>query len=221
ASSPPALIESAWALNIPCFEGYGLSECCAVVAMNHPGQHRTGSVGPVLNGLDVTLENGEITVTAPTVMVGYLNGDPAPVSWKTGDLGHFDGEFLVIDGRKDALLVTGAGRNISPEWVEQRVNADPRIVSSALGLRDIEGDGEVDGQLVLVVVAIARISLPEISQHLDDLPDYARPTWVILTDPTEPDLLFPAGTPNRATARALINSRQAIPLRPTPERRVS
>ena len=40
----------------------------------------------------------------------------------------------------DALIVTGAGRNISPEWVEQRINADPRVVSSALGLHE-DGDG--------------------------------------------------------------------------------
>lgn len=215
ASSPPALITAAQAQNIPCFEGYGLSECCAVVAMNHPGQQRIGTVGPVLDGLDVSLENGEITITGPTVMVGYLNGDPAPEKWKTGDLGHFDGDYLVIDGRKDALLVTGAGRNISPEWVEQRVNADPRIVCSALGMRD------ENGQLVLIVAAVAPITLAEIAQHLDDLPNYARPAGIILTDPTEPGLLFPAGTPNRAVARSLINVRDAITLVANPERLAS
>jgi long-subunit acyl-CoA synthetase (AMP-forming) len=206
ASSSPALIKSAQAVGIPVCEGYGLSECCAVVAMNCPDDSVAGTVGQVLDGLDVTIENGEITVSGPTVMVGYLNGKTAPVRWHTGDLGHFEGDRLVIDGRKDALLVTGAGRNISPEWVEQRVNADPRIVSSALSIR---GD---DGALVLIVAAATSITCNDLIPHLADLPDYARPQAVIFVSPTEPDFLFPVGTPNRKIAQKLVDSRTAEPL---------
>ncbi len=215
ASSAPALIAAAQDAGIPAYEGYGLSECCAVVAINRPGDNAPGTVGPLLDGLEVALEDGEITVSGPTVMVGYLNGDPAPTVWHTGDLGHFDGDRLVIDGRKDALLVTGAGRNISPEWVEQRVNADPRIVSSALGVR------QSDGALVLIVVAVAPVSMSDIVGYLADLPIYARPSAMILTDSTEPGLLFPVGTPNRATAAALINSRAAHPIQTQPESNAS
>ena len=206
ASSAPALIHAALDLGIPVHEGYGLSECCAVVAMNRPGDNKPGTVGHVLDGLSVSLDRGEIVVSGPTVMNGYLNGPTVPEVWRTGDLGHFDGNRLVIDGRKDALLVTGAGRNISPEWVEQRVNADPRIAGSALGLR------KSDGALVLIVVAIAPVSPREISECLADLPIYARPAGVILTERSETGLLFPVGTPNRAVAAALIDSRNALPL---------
>jgi len=206
ASSAPSLIDKAVASGIPVHEGYGLSECCAVVAMNRPGDNHPGTVGPVLDGLNVTLDAGEIVVSGPTVMSGYLNGAPAPDVWRTGDMGHFDEDRLVIDGRKDALLVTGAGRNISPEWVEQRVNADPRIVSSGLGLR------ASDGALVLIVVAAAPVELAEIESHLADLPSYARPSAVILTDPSEPGLLFPVGTPNRTIVAQIINSRPAMAL---------
>jgi long-subunit acyl-CoA synthetase (AMP-forming) len=206
ASTAPTLIKSALSVGIPVCEGYGLSECCAVVAMNRPGDSVAGTVGQILDGLDVQLVDGEITVAGPTVMVGYLNGDPAPTRWHTGDLGHFNGDRLVIDGRKDALLVTGAGRNISPEWVEQRVNADPRIVSSALGLR------ASDDALVLIVVAAAPVTVKDLAQTLGDLPPYARPCEVILTDPSEPNLLFPVGTPNRAVAKTLIDTRPSVPL---------
>jgi long-subunit acyl-CoA synthetase (AMP-forming) len=201
ASSSASLIKSAHDIGIPVHEGYGLSECCAVVAMNRPGDNQPGTVGPVLDGLNVSLENGEIVVSGPTVMQGYLNARPAPSVWHTGDLGHFDGDRLVIDGRKDALLVTAAGRNVSPEWVEQRVNADPRIVSSALGIR------KSDGTLVLIVVATAPVSPREIEIHLSDLPIYAQPTALIITDPSEAGLLFPVGTPNRLVAATLINTR--------------
>jgi long-subunit acyl-CoA synthetase (AMP-forming) len=203
ASTAPSLIHAAMAAGIPVHEGYGLSECCAVVAMNRPGDNQPGTVGPVLDGLRVTLDQGEVLVSGPTVMRGYLNGAEAPSVWRTGDLGHFDGDRLVIDGRKDALLVTGAGRNISPEWVEQRVNADPRVISSALGLR------ACDGALVLIVVALAPVSAGEIARALSDLPVYARPSALILTDPSEAGLLFPVGTPNRDVAATLINTRDA------------
>jgi long-subunit acyl-CoA synthetase (AMP-forming) len=211
ASSSPSLINAAQDIGIPVHEGYGLSECCAVVAMNRPGDNHPGTVGPVLDGLNVSLESGEIVVSGPTVMQGYLNGDPAPDVWHTGDLGHFEGDRLVVDGRIDALLVTGAGRNISPEWVEQRVNADPRIVSSVLGIR------KSDGALTLIVVAVAPVSSSEIGAYLSDLPIYAQPTALIMTDPSEAGLLFPAGTPNRSVAASLIDTRSTQSLNITPE----
>ena len=204
ASTAPALIDAAHNLGIPVYEGYGLSECCAVVAMNRPNDTcaGAGTVGRILDGLDVALIDGEIIVTGPTVMEGYLNGAPTPARWHTGDLGHFKDGHLVIDGRKDTLLITGAGRNISPEWVEQRVNADPRIVSSALCLRD-------DDSLVLIVATMAPITSLEISHTLADLPDYARPKEVIFLSPKEPGLLFPVGTPNRKIAKHLVNATNA------------
>lgn len=103
--------------------------------------------------------------------------------------------------------MTGAGRNISPEWVEQRVNADPRVISSALGLR------QSDGALVLIVVAGAPVLAHEIEGYLSDLPIYAQPTGLILTDLSEEGLLFPVGTPNRLKAAAIINARLAQPLK--------
>lgn len=214
ASTAPSLIHKAVAAGVPVYEGYGLSECCAVVAMNRPGDNHPGTVGPALDGVQVTLDAGEIVISGPTVMSGYLNGAAAPAVWRTGDMGHFEEDRLVIDGRKDALLVTGAGRNISPEWVEQRVNADPRVVSSGLGLR------AADGALVLIVVALAPVELAQIEGHLADLPSYARPSAVIFTDPTEPGLLFPAGTPNRAVVAEIITSRPALALA-TPEKRIA
>lgn len=204
APCSPALIRAAERAGIPVHEGYGLSECCAVVAMNRPGDNTAGTVGPVLDGLDVRIVDGEITVAGPTVMQGYLGAAPAPARWHTGDLGHFDNGRLVVDGRKDALLITPAGRNISPEWVEARVNADPRVICAALGLRTR------DGALVLIVALAAPVTPAEIAARLRDLPDYARPEAVILVDPTEPGLIFPAGTPNRAAAAELVNARAAL-----------
>ncbi|MBC7158169.1 MAG: AMP-binding protein, partial [Rhodobacteraceae bacterium] len=78
APTPPALLAAAEAAGIPVHEGYGLSECCAVVAMNRPGTAAAGSVGRVLDTVRVTIEDGEIVVEGPSVMEGYLGGPPAP-----------------------------------------------------------------------------------------------------------------------------------------------
>ena len=210
AASAPALLRAAWARGIPAHEGYGLSECCAVVAMNRPRANVIGTAGEVLDGIDLRIEEVEITVAGPTVMSRYLGGPPAPERWRTGDLGRLENGRLIVEGRKDTLLVTPEGRNISPEWVEQRVDADPRVLASALGLRR-------DGALVLVVVACAPVEPAEIALRLSDLPAYARPVEAILTGPDEPGLLRPAGTPDRAVAARIIAERRGTPLQPARE----
>ena len=85
AAVPPALAQAARQLGIPAYEGYGLSECASVVAVNRPGACREGTVGQPLPGLDVTIEDGEIVVQGPTIMDGYLHGDATPRRWRTGD----------------------------------------------------------------------------------------------------------------------------------------
>jgi long-subunit acyl-CoA synthetase (AMP-forming) len=128
-----ALAEKAWSKGIPVHEGYGLSECCSVVSVNRPGKRRPGTVGQPLPGLAVSIDDGEIVVDGPTVMEGYQNGGAATRPWRTGDLGHFDEEgYLRIAGRKDNLIVTSYGRNVSPEWIEALLTADERISACAV-----------------------------------------------------------------------------------------
>lgn len=122
-----SLAERALALGVPVHEGYGLTECCSVVAVNRPGRRRAGTVGEPLRGLKVTTENGEIVVRGPTVMEGYLHGNSPQREWRTGDLGTMADGYLTIAGRKDNMMVTASGRNVSPEWVEAMVTADPRV----------------------------------------------------------------------------------------------
>ena len=196
APTAPALLHRALALGIPVHEGYGLSEACSVVAVNRPGDNHPGSVGRVLDGITVTIDAGEIVVSGPTVMQGYLGHEAAPTLWRTGDLGHFIGDRLVIEGRRDNLIVTPAGRNISPEWVEARLVGLAQVMAGALVL---EGDA-----LVLVLAAVAPVTAGEIAARLADLPPYARPSHLLVVDPRTPGLIRPAGTPNRAIARALV-----------------
>lgn len=134
AAVPGPVAAAAWGLGIPVHEGYGLSECCSVVTLNRPGARVAGTVGTPLEGLAVSVRGGEIHVDGPCVTDGYLGGPAARRPWATGDLGALDGEGrLTVFGRKDALIVTPFGRNISPEWVEATLQSDPHIAFCAVG----------------------------------------------------------------------------------------
>jgi long-subunit acyl-CoA synthetase (AMP-forming) len=130
---PKQVANAAWSLGIPVHEGYGLSECCSVVAVNRPKERRPGTVGHPLSGLSVSIDEGEIVVDGPSVTDGYLGQGPADGPWRTGDLGDIDQDgFLTIHGRKDSLIVTSFGRNVSPEWVETMLLGDMRIAFCAV-----------------------------------------------------------------------------------------
>lgn len=116
----PDLLARAEAVGLPVFEGYGLSECASVVALNRPGAVRPGSVGKPLPHVQVRIaDDGEVMVAGSTLL-GYLE---EPVFhgqwWATGDLGYFDEQgYLYLNGRKKHQFITSFGRNVNPEWVE-------------------------------------------------------------------------------------------------------
>lgn len=174
------LSQRAWQKGIPVYEGYGLSECCSVVAVNPPHCRKPGTVGVPLPGLDVRIDNGEIVVSGPTVMKGYLNGPDVGGSWHTGDLGHLDDDgYLTVAGRKDNLLVTSFGRNINPEWIEAMLMSDARIGTCA-----VFGHGEPRPRVLLIPSAageewLARTPRPHVLLWIERMcaaaPPYAVP----------------------------------------------
>lgn len=169
----PALLQRARALGLPLYEGYGLSECGSVVALNVPGCERAGTVGQPLGHVEISVSaDGEIEVSGNTFL-GYL-GDPATTSPRlaTGDLGRFDSDgFLQVSGRRKNLLITSFGRNISPEWLESELQ-------QRLGIHQalVFGDGEPNPSALLVVTdARQPEQLREAVRQLNrSLPDYAR-----------------------------------------------
>lgn len=205
AASAPALLAEAAAQGLPVGEGYGLSECCSVVALNRPGESHHGSVGQVLEGISVRIDAGEIVVSGPTVMQGYLGQAPVSGEWRTGDLGRLENGRLIVEGRKDWLIVTPEGRNISPEWVETRLGADPRIPAAGLRLA-------ADGRLEITVVAAAAVEPGRIAALLSGLPAYARPARAILVPARIPGLLKPGGGIDRSQLADLAARFPAIRL---------
>jgi len=174
AAVGPALLQTAHALGLPAYEGYGLSEGASVQALNLPGASKPGSVGRPLGHAQIRCAaDGELEVSG-SLFGGYL-GDPAapPAWWPTGDLGSIDADgFVFVQGRKKHVLITSFGRNVSPEWVETSLCGQPDILQAV-----VFGDGEPSLSAVLWPLApdasdAALQAAVDRSNH--QLPDYAR-----------------------------------------------
>ena len=113
-------------LEIPAYQGYGLTELSPAVSMNSARRNKLGSVGRPLTGTEIRIEAGEILVRSPGVMVGYWDDEPStrkaidPEGWfHTGDLGYLDSDgYLHVTGRGKNLVVLESGKKVSPEEVE-------------------------------------------------------------------------------------------------------
>lgn len=194
----PDMIGHARALGLPVFEGYGLSECGSVVALNAPGEDAVGTVGRPLPHLAVRIaEDGEILVSG-ACMLGYLAETATPPQTiATGDLGRIDENgFLHITGRKKNVQITAFGRNFSPEWIESEAEMLPSIARLV-----IFGDGLA--QNVALIQPRPGNTQPiaeQIAQLNSRLPDYARVHhWFVPDTPlsTASGLLTPNGRPRR------------------------
>ena len=134
------ILEFFFACGVPILEGYGMTETSTVATVNNLEEHRFGSVGKALPGVEVKIAgDGEILLRGPNMMHGYYKNEEAtretlePEGWlHTGDLGYLDEDgFLFINGRKKDIIITAGGKNITPanpenglkqnQWISQAV----------------------------------------------------------------------------------------------------
>jgi long-chain acyl-CoA synthetase len=120
-------------------QGYGLSETSPVISSGTMTEHRLGTVGKPIAGVEVKVAaDGEILTRGPHVMVGYWNlpqdtADTIRDGWlHTGDLGRLEDGFLRITGRKKELIVTSGGKNIAPSYLEGLLTEDPLIAQAVV-----------------------------------------------------------------------------------------
>ena len=131
---------------IPILEGYGLTETSPVISVNSFGKIKVGTVGHVLENLDVKIqEDGEITVKGPSVFKGYFKNEEMTKEvftedgyFKTGDIGHIDDEgYLHITDRKKEMFKTSGGKYIALQVIENQAKAS-KFIEQIM----VVGDGE-------------------------------------------------------------------------------
>jgi long-chain acyl-CoA synthetase len=176
------LLQQAAEMSIPVFEGYGLSECASVVALNTASDARSGSVGRPLPHLTLSFASDQEILVSGAGFLGYL-GESAPAQpWPTGDIGYLDeAGFLHLQGRKKSIFITSFGRNVAPEWVERELTAHPAIRQAAVF-------GEARPFSTAVITPAPEASAAEVQSAIDAanhlLPDYARVAcWVPALQP--------------------------------------
>lgn len=128
AAMQPRLGNIFWAAGIKVLEAYGLTETSPGVSFNRIDQVRVGTVGPLLDGVQVKIDSdGEILVKGDNVMMGYYKQPEATAEvmtdgwFRTGDIGEMiDGVFLKITDRKKEMFKTSGGKYIAPQPIENK-----------------------------------------------------------------------------------------------------
>ena len=137
----PEILNFFEAIGISTLNGYGITECAPIVAVNRSRNVIPGSVGNVLDCDTVKIKEpnedgeGEICVKGPNVMLGYYKDDEATDEafdsegyFRTGDYGKLDKNgVLYITGRKKNLIILSNGKNVYPEEIENELVAVPGV----------------------------------------------------------------------------------------------
>jgi long-chain acyl-CoA synthetase len=139
-----------YALGIPMYQGYGLSEASPVISSNSTGRHKLGSSGTLVNNMDLKIiddegnelpagEKGEIVIRGENVMYGYWKNETATRDtikdgWLyTGDMGYMDKDgFLYVLGRFKSLLIADDGEKFSPEGIEEAISEQSKYIDQCM-----------------------------------------------------------------------------------------
>jgi long-chain acyl-CoA synthetase len=163
AGISPEVVEGFEKLGFTFLQGYGLTETSPILSVNRIGGNRPGSVGPLLPGVEIRIDdpdpdgNGEIIVRGPNIMRGYHNDPEETVKvlshdgwFSTGDYGHVDRDgYLFITGRKKNVIVAKNGKNVYPEEIELKIGLDPLVQECMVVGKRTEAKGE---EIWLIVV---------------------------------------------------------------------
>jgi len=209
-------------------EGYGLTECSPVVALNVPGANRPGTVGRPLAHLEVRIAGsdgeplppgaeGEVRVRGASVMAGYHRAPEAtrcvltPEGWLcTGDLGRLSADgYLALTGRIKELIIV-AGENVHPAEVESALARHPAVAEcAAIGVPDEQRGEQIVAFVVPAPAAAPLLGLEELRRHCrQELAGYKVPRRFLIVSE------IPKGPTGKADRKAL--ARRAAESAPRP-----
>ena len=173
-------------IGFKCVQGYGLTECAPILALNRDKQFKNHAAGLPLPGCDVKILNpdsdgiGEFISKGDNNFLGYYN-DPENTAialdadgyYHTGDLGYIDEDgFCIITGRKKNVIIAKNGKNVFPEEIEFLLSQSPYVAESVVSGVDDKAKDDI------VILATIFPDLDEIKAKLG-----------IETDPTEEQIM--------------------------------
>lgn len=162
AAIDPQIMTGLQDLGLNCIQGYGLTECAPILALNRDVDNKNEAAGLPLPGVEMKIvdqdENGigEIVGRGPNIMLGYFENEEATHDaidgegfFHTGDLGYIDADgFVIITGRKKNVIVTKNGKNIFPEEIEFLLNRSEYIQECLVsGVQDETGETVVTAEI--------------------------------------------------------------------------
>jgi long-chain acyl-CoA synthetase len=135
----PDILEFFYASGVPVLEGYGMTETTGVATASTVEEHKFGTVGRALPGVQVKIaDDGEVLLKGANIFQGYYKNEEATREslvdgWlRTGDLGRIDDEgYVQITGRKKDIIITAGGKNLTPANLENDLKGS-RWVSQAV-----------------------------------------------------------------------------------------
>ena len=132
------LAEFFWAVGVPIYQGYGLTETSPILTSNYPA-NRMGSSGKAIRNVVLHIaEDGEILAKGPCIMQGYYKSPEATREvltddgwFHTGDIGYIDQDgYLFITDRKKDMIKTAAGKFVAPQPIENALKTSPYILNA-------------------------------------------------------------------------------------------
>jgi long-subunit acyl-CoA synthetase (AMP-forming) len=145
APTPVEVLEFFHAIGLPLAELWGMSETCGAGTCNPPDRVKIGTVGPPAPGVDIKLDaDGEVLIKSDVVMLGYRNlPDKTAETFtedgylRTGDIGELDEDgYLKIVDRKKELIISAAGKNMSPANIEGTLKTASPLIGQAAVIGD-------------------------------------------------------------------------------------
>lgn len=178
AGIDPKILEDMQDMGFLCIQGYGLTECAPILALNRDVDFNNRAAGLPLPGVDIQIvdkdENGigEIIGKGPNIMLGYYEDEAATKEaidengyFHTGDLGFMDeNSFVIITGRKKNVIISKNGKNIFPEEIESLLSRSPYVAESLV-------TGEDDNREDIIVTATIFPNAEEITKKFGENPD--------------------------------------------------
>jgi long-subunit acyl-CoA synthetase (AMP-forming) len=182
APCPREVTEFSHELGVPVGEVYGLFQTTGVARVNPPHAVRPGTVGTALDGVEVRLsDDGEVLIRGPVVMAGYRNLPDKTAEaidsdgwFHSGDVGAFDDDgYLRIVDRIKELIISAAGKNMSPANIEAAVKTsgtligqvccigDARPYNTALITLDVEAAGASAAARGIADASLAELAVSE------------------------------------------------------------